>query len=139
MDRKLAAAFVSGLALVGGSGFSFSSSAGATTFGVTEEGIRIDSGKIEIDGEVLAEHLSVHQTYFRYLFFYKAGLGLITLSPSAFDGATLGGRLKGRTLEAEVWVALDTVFRLEGVGEVMFGYGDDLQAPERWQGYVDQD
>jgi hypothetical protein len=114
--------------------------------------IRLQRGRLYINGELVHKGFSLAQDRFNYLYFYVPARGLFTVSNREFDGAAQVGTFQGETLSFGVsgldvslkssstildeesspaWVKFDPNFKLD-VKSVMFGYGDKEKAPYEW-------
>lgn len=114
--------------------------------------IRVQGGRLYVNGELVHKGFSVTQDHFNYLYFYVPERGLFTVSNREFDGATQAGAFEGEALSFNVggldvalkssstilkeesspaWVRFDPDFKLD-VKSVMFGYGDKEKAPYEW-------
>lgn len=125
-----------------------------TSTGVAEgaQEIRLQRGRLYVNGELVYKGFSVMQDRFNYLYFYVPARGLFTVSNREFDGATQAGTFQEGVLSFNVggldvtlkssspilreepspaWVKFDPDFKLD-VKSVMFGYGDKEKAPYDW-------
>jgi hypothetical protein len=114
--------------------------------------IRLQGGRLYVNGELVHKGFSITQDHFNYLYFYVPERGLFTVSNREFDGATQAGTFEDETLSFNVggfdvslksstpilkeesspaWVKFDPDFKLD-VKSVMFGYGDKEKAPYEW-------
>lgn len=114
--------------------------------------IRLEQGRLYVNGELVYKNFSLTQGRFTYLFFYVPGRGLFTVSNREFAGASQAGAFEGATLSFGVanidvalksasqilgeesspaWVRFDPDFKLD-VKAVMFGYGNKERAPYDW-------
>jgi len=126
----------------------------SVTVGVAEhtQEIRLQGGRLYINGEMVHKGFSVTQDRFNYLYFYVPERGLFIVSNREFDGATQAGTFEDETLSfnaggfdvslksstrilkeasSPAWVKFDPDFKLD-VKSVMFGYGDKEKAPYEW-------
>lgn len=154
MRRLLTAMVATGLQL--GSGLAVVQ---ASTPAARSSEVHISSGRLFLDGEQVAENLSLVQSRFGFLFFYLPGFGLVTVSDHPFPDAVVAGRFDGPVLEVELggrtlrldsavdilgsegvaaWAQLDPGFTLD-TDSATFGYGDDRDAPKDWRKYVHRD
>lgn len=129
-----------------------SASAQQAAVRVGDAELNLVDARLFIDGHQVFGPFTLQQEKAGYLFFYVAGRGLYTIGAERFEGARPAGEFRGRTLEVEVagarvrlesvtrmlgrrphdaWVRYQPDFKLNVQG-VMYGYGDDPSAAERW-------
>lgn len=129
-----------------------SASAQSVNVGFGHVELNVVDAHLFIDGQKVFGPFTVRQETAGFLFFYVPGRGLYTIGAERFEGARQSGEFQGRRLEMEVsgarvrlesatrmlgrrtqdaWVRYQPDFKLNVQG-VMYGYGDDPSAAERW-------
>lgn len=129
-----------------------SASAQSVSVGFGQAELNVVDAHLFIDGRKVFGPFTIRQQTAGFLFFYVPGRGLYTIGAEPFAGARQAGEFQGRALEVEVagarvrlesatrmlgrrprdaWVRYQPDFTLNVQG-VMYGYGDDPSAAERW-------
>lgn len=124
----------------------------STAGGARSQEMRLQRGRLFVNGELVHKGFSVTQGRFNFIYFYVPDRGLFTVSNREFEGAAQAGAFQGETLSFNVegldvalksstqilretsspaWVKFDPAFKLD-VKSVMFGYGDKEKAPYEW-------